>query len=503
MARGFLTGALIGLVVAGTGAAVMSVLLGPAPTATAPSVGDGAPGDLTAGTGATPQTASVAMPDPATTLMRPSAPPGVLAETDAEPMPQTAENAAAPQAETRLAALSEPDAATATPDTGALSDPEAPSARATSAGAISSPNPETQPQVSQAPLQAPSGLDADTAAGASDTSGAATPGAEPEPLGAAIAALPVPEPLTPAAPQPSVPSVETAPPAAAAVPVVPAPAATPQGETTEDNDRRLGIGRPATTFAERRNAGSQARLPQVGGVSEAAVVPAFSASSPLVRYAATSDADPALPRIAIVLIDDGQGPWGPEALQGFPFPVSFAIAPSHPDPATAAAGYRALGFEVLALASVPEGARATDVEVSLQASLAAVPEAVAVLEDPLGGLQSSRDVTTQVTQVLLDSGHGLVMVPKGLNTAQQLAAREGVPSVSLFRDFDGKGQDRGAIRRFLDQAAFKARQDGAVTMLGRVKADTISALVQWGLQDRTGTVSLVPVSVVLRESQAS
>ena len=58
------------------------------------------------------------------------------------------------------------------------------------------------------------------------------------------------------------------------------------------------------------------------------------------------------------------------------------------------------------------------------------------------------------------------------------------------------------MRRFLDQAAFKARQEGAVVMMGRLRADTVSALLLWGLQDRATSVAMVPISVVLRESLA-
>ena len=93
-------------------------------------------------------------------------------------------------------------------------------------------------------------------------------------------------------------------------------------------------------------------------------------------------------------------------------------------------------------------------------------------------------------------------IVNGLNTAQQLAQREGVPSAAIFRDIDGKGEGASAIRRVLDQAAFRARQEGAVMMLGRLRADTISALVLWGLQDRSGEIALVPASVVLQESVA-
>ena len=54
------------------------------------------------------------------------------------------------------------------------------------------------------------------------------------------------------------------------------------------------------------------------------------------------------------------------------------------------------------------------------------------------------------------------------------------------------------MRRFLDQAAFRAGQEEAgVIMMGRVRPDTISALLLWGLQDRASRVALAPVSALL------
>ena len=53
------------------------------------------------------------------------------------------------------------------------------------------------------------------------------------------------------------------------------------------------------------------------------------------------------------------------------------------------------------------------------------------------------------------------------------------------------------IRRFVDQAAFRARQESGVILLGRVRPDTISALTLWGNANRAGQVALAPVSAVL------
>ena len=204
------------------------------------------------------------------------------------------------------------------------------------------------------------------------------------------------------------------------------------------------------------------------------------------------------PLMAIILMDDGSGSIDPDALQGLPYPVSFAVDVNWDQAGSAAERYRAAGFEVLAMTDLPEDASAMDAEVAMQTWLGRVPQAVAVLEGTGTGLQSSREASAQLAPILLESGHGLVMHPNGLDTAQKLIAREGVPSATLFRDFDGQGQNAAAIRRFLDQAAMKANQQAeGVIMLGRLRDETISALMVWGLQDRAASVALAPVSAVL------
>jgi polysaccharide deacetylase 2 family uncharacterized protein YibQ len=222
------------------------------------------------------------------------------------------------------------------------------------------------------------------------------------------------------------------------------------------------------------------------------------ARPPLERFASEFDNPGDKPLMAIILIDDGTGLVGLSALSNFPYPLSFAIDATAPDATDKAAIYHAAGFDVLAMVNLPEGASGTDTEVTMQASLAAVPEAVAVMEGTGAGLQSSRAAAEQLAPILLESGHGAIFFSNGLNTAQQLVSREGVPAASVFRDFDGSGQDATVIRRFLDQAAFKAAQEEAgVIMVGRLRPDTVSALLLWGLQDRASRVTLAPVSALL------
>jgi polysaccharide deacetylase 2 family uncharacterized protein YibQ len=135
--------------------------------------------------------------------------------------------------------------------------------------------------------------------------------------------------------------------------------------------------------------------------------------------------------------------------------------------------------------------------VSLAVALKGMPEIVGVLEGTGAGLQGTREVADQVTSILKASGHGLVTQSKGLNSMPKLAVKEGVPAAAVFRDFDSEDQEPRVIRRFLDQAAFKADQEGGVIVLGRLRPVTIEALLVWGLADRAGSVALAPVSAVL------
>jgi polysaccharide deacetylase 2 family uncharacterized protein YibQ len=210
------------------------------------------------------------------------------------------------------------------------------------------------------------------------------------------------------------------------------------------------------------------------------------------------------PLMAIVLIDDDTS-LGIEALAEFPYPVSFAIDPGDPDAAAKIARHRAAGFEVVLIVDLPQLATAQDAETSLSVWLDDLPDAVAVLEGTGTGIQGNRDLSGQVTAIVDQRGLGLIMQARGLNTAFKLAARDGVPSALVFRDFDGAGQTPVVMRRFLDQAAFRAgqqtRQNGGVIMLGRLRPDTISALLVWGIQDRASRVAVAPVSAVLKQSR--
>lgn len=229
--------------------------------------------------------------------------------------------------------------------------------------------------------------------------------------------------------------------------------------------------------------------------------PDVTIEPPIVLYSQPFSNPDNKPMMSIILIDDDKS-IGVEALANFPQPLTMAVDPSAPDAAEKMARHRAAGFEVVSLIDLPKGATAQDAEVTLAASFAAMPEVVAVLEGPNSGVQGNRSLADQVSAIVQGSGHGLIMQENGLNTVYKLAAREGIPAGLVFRDFDGAGQSASVMRRFLDQAAFRAGRDGAVIMLGRVRPDTVSTLLLWALQDRASRVALAPVSAVLMSDDA-
>ncbi|MEM8730542.1 MAG: divergent polysaccharide deacetylase family protein [Pseudomonadota bacterium] len=271
--------------------------------------------------------------------------------------------------------------------------------------------------------------------------------------------------------------------------------------TTQARSRLPSIGAQSTPST--LGSGQQSRLPTIGAAApapEAAPVEEAPTSNtdlpPIQAHAVPFDNSDDKPLMSIVLID-GPDSVGAEALADFPYPLTFAVDPSVPGAQERMRAHRAAGFEVVALVDLPAAALPTDAEVSLDAGLNILNEAVAVLEGTGTGIQGNRPLSDQVTEIVGQSGLGLITQDNGLNTVPKLAAREGVPTATVFRDFDGAGQTPTVMRRFLDQAAFRAAQQGSVVMLGRVQPDTVSALLLWGLQDRASRVALAPISALL------
>ena len=272
-----------------------------------------------------------------------------------------------------------------------------------------------------------------------------------------------------------------------------------------DTQGRPTIGAPASITSDRDTGVTVNRLPTALSAETApTVTPQATAGGAraIKRYSQPFANPEDKPLMGILLMDSGSdldgGEVGIAALRSFPYSISFAVDVSLPDAAERMRIYRDEGFEVLAMVDLPEGARPADAETTLGVAFARMPEVVGVLEGNRTGLQQNREVADQVTAILEQGGYGLVTQDKGLNTMPKLAVKNGVPAAAIFRDFDSKDQTPTVIRRFLDQAAFKAGIEGSVIMLGRMRPETISALLVWGLQDRASQVALAPISAVLQ-----
>ncbi|WP_370401704.1 divergent polysaccharide deacetylase family protein [Sulfitobacter sp. JB4-11] len=539
MARGFLAGVLGGGVVSTFVLGVVSAL---APPLTPPEVGDAAPGTVQApqrvtepGSGKTPSTPdrapvtpSVAQqalaPDPDNVAMidesaqTPAAVPTTGGAESLDPPADSTEIASAPDADAPVLPTPQANAPVEpAPDTGAtiLTEPATPPA----------PPAETDQTAltedTQGETQATDAADEPVTATAEGETDAPTPAPQADVAPVTEAEAPDPAAQTETAEAPAQPAVTPAP---AKVPQI-AEATDPEPDTdtpveaeatapaddTEVAVARPAVGTPAASLLN-RDTGVTINRPQttdtIDGTEPSQADPATpegqatDSARPVDVFAQPFEVAEERPLMSIVLIDDGTTPTagsaGIAALRSFPYPLSFAVDSSMDDAAERMALYRAEGFEVLAMIDLPPGAQPVDAETTLGVILPALPEVVGVLEGTGTGFQESRDLADQVSAILAQTGHGLLTQSRGLNTMAKLARKQNVPAAPVFRDFDNNDQSATVIRRFLDQAAFKAGQEGAVVMLGRMRPDTISALLLWGLQDRASSVALAPVSAVLK-----
>ncbi len=508
---GFVSGMIVGTVVVLVLGAVLSLNT---PLAKKPEVAVSAPEPEVAEVPETTAEATDTVGDADLLDLPPAEPESTFDQTDtlAELSDVEVEPEAQPQVIEPAAQVDEPVAAPSAPVSVSTEAPVAPQAPPVVQG---SPNAEALPEVSvDAPEAQPEPV---AEAEVQPDVAEATPQAEPE----GVEAEPQPEPeIAEVEPQPEpevAPETESVAAKVAPEPEV-ADTAVPEGETNPFENSPIAV--EGDEDAAPRDLPRIASVPQIGGEGDAASVPNVGTrvvplterddviqitetgtelvvpGKPIEAYAADFENPEAKPLMSIILIDD-EGAYGAEALQDFPYPLTFAVSPSDPEAAEKMNRHREAGFEVLALADLPEAASAQDAEVSLAVWLDTLPETVGILEGVDSGIQGNRKLADQVAAIAAGTGRGLITQDNGLNTVQKLAARNGVPSGVIFRDIDGARQDPKIMRRFLDQAAFRAGQEGTVVMLGRLRPDTISALLLWGLEDRGNRVAMAPISAVM------
>lgn len=198
--------------------------------------------------------------------------------------------------------------------------------------------------------------------------------------------------------------------------------------------------------------------------------------------------------IAVVLFHETGVQMNLPQSDALPVPLTVAVPASGTDAAEAAATYRSGGYEVVLIPDLPPRATAKDVEVALPVNLQSIPQAVAIMDLSTGGFQDDRGATESVLATLSETGHGILTWRKGLNTAQKLAVQEGIPSAEVFRELEADTPD--AVVRALDQAAFRARQEGGIVVVANGSLTIISGLAEWASETRRDT-ALAPLSAVL------
>lgn len=502
-----------------TNAVVADVTTPPAPTpvedtADAAEVAEPVLPDVTA---AAPVVSSVEIADPAA----PETPqtPAELTQTEPAPVPAPAPTAivAADQSSpVNIAPETAPALQPEIADSGQLiAPPQPPETTALAATSESPvlPTPQSQPPqplvpeasiaLDTTPAADPSSLPAATDEAPQESAAPADPAAAPDVASVTDPAPLVPQrPLAPAAPSsgdatPDVQIVVTAPEAdedatgsTEIVSLVQAPAVSvlPSGNGNVRVNRLTGGG--STIAPSESVAAPQDDTTAPQDVADEADASAFD------RYAASSENPDNLPEMAVVLIDDSAFDGAVAAVAGIGFPVSVMLDPSAENAVERMKSYRAAGIEVGLLAKLPVAATASDVAVFYEAALGVLPE-TAVALDVVTDTQAEPEVLNQTVAALAEEGRGLITVPRGLNSAQRAAESEGLPSGAIFRFLDENDQDARVIQRFLDQAAFRARQTSGVILLGQVRGETIVALTQWGAANRAGQVVVVPVTAVM------
>lgn len=231
----------------------------------------------------------------------------------------------------------------------------------------------------------------------------------------------------------------------------------------------------------------------------ASLTPENTFLPPLQKYAAPFDDTGIKPLFAVILRDTGGADVDRAALAALSLPITFAIDPQAPNATEAMSIYRAAGKEVVMMvADLPAGATSQDLEQNFQIYDAILPETTAIMGPAKDGFQDNAALAQLIVPLIAAQGRGMVTFDRGLNSAAQVATREGLASGQVFRQIDGGGESVPVIRRYLDRAVFKAVQEGAAMVMGETAPNTIEALAVWAVEGRASEVTLAPVSAVLK-----
>lgn len=318
------------------------------------------------------------------------------------------------------------------------------------------------------------------------------PNSAPAPVAPDVVADAPPEALPTVQPVPDLPEADDA------AEITPAPVL-PPSEVAEKAEEPEVDARPVPGLASPVEGVMTDRLPRIG--DKAAEAGEAKPAAALTQYARKFANPSGRPPFALLLLDDGSVDLSLlELAAQVKFPLTLVIDPTGKNVAERAALWRAADQEVAILArDLPASAQLSDAEVAIEALTSQIPEALALVAPPGGGvLQTDRATAAAFVPGLEARGLGLVTWDQGLNSGDQIARREGLPAAVIYRDLNGKGEAGPVITRYLDRAAFKAQQDGRAVVMGRLDAEIVSQLVEWSLVGRAASLSLAPLSAVLK-----
>lgn len=233
--------------------------------------------------------------------------------------------------------------------------------------------------------------------------------------------------------------------------------------------------------------------PEVADDGDAATIDAEPDTRPaLVRNAAAEPPPAGVPLLALVLVDRP----GAGLIDGVP--LSVAIAADAEDAGARADAWHAAGAEIVAIPGLPAEAEGTGPVALFDATFGALPRAASVMAEGDQGFAAGPVAANDIAATLAETGHGLIVRGRDLGPVAQAAERAGVPTAGIYRRVDGSGRDGRAIGRFLDQAAFEARNRGAVVVIADNTPETAEGIERFLDSSRADTVALVPVSAILR-----
>lgn len=142
------------------------------------------------------------------------------------------------------------------------------------------------------------------------------------------------------------------------------------------------------------------------------------------------------PFLSIVLVDIGSGGVSQADLLKQTLPLSFAVDGSRSDAGRVSSDYRAVSFEVVSLLNsieVEELSTPKDAANAVQSYLAAMPQALAVVDAPGAALQKNRRFLDFVLTPIAKDAPGFLTYKGGLNTASKAALDAGVPTGAITR----------------------------------------------------------------------